>query len=318
MRTNKFNKNILITGSSGFIGSHLFDHFQKKGKNILGISRKPKRRSEIKGDVTNFRFIDDVVKKHNIDTIFHLASQSLVDLGTNNPRKTFETNLRGTTNILEASRTNKIKRVIIASTAHVYGDGGNNLPYKETDPIFSTRPYETSKVCADLIAQSYRFTFSLPVFIPRFVNVYGPGDINFSRIIPRTIKSILENKNPQIWGGKAARDFLFISDALRAYLLLADKIDNPRDNGLYNFGVGKPINVIKLVQKIINLSSKQLFVKITPAEREKEIKEQYVSFRKAKKELGWDAKVSLDFGLKKTWKWYSRRSSINDILEELE
>lgn len=307
MNKNLRNKKVLITGSSGFIGSHLWNKLIKSRAHVVGISKKPVRKGEIRGDVTNFTFVDRVIKKYKIQTIFHLASQPIVDIGVSSPRKTLETNIRGTWNILEAARLNQVRRVIVASTAHVYGDSANNSPFRETACLEATRPYETSKVCSDLLAQSYRTTYPLSIFIPRFVNIYGPGDENFSRIVPKTMKATIKNKNPEIWGGKAVRDFLFIDDAIAAYLLLAKKADDLKDSGIYNFGVGKPINVVDLAKLIIALSdNKNLEVLVTPSNREKEIKIQYVSFQKAKKNLGWKAKVSLKEGLKKTWQWYKK------------
>lgn len=296
---------VLITGSSGFVGLHLTKTLSKKGANVVGISKEGRTsKKDLKGDVTDYEFLEKVFKKFKVDTCFHLAAQSLVEEGLKDPLATFEVNVRGTWNILEVCRQNKVKKVVIASTAHVYGEN-KNPPYKEDDFLLPTRPYETSKVCSDLIAQTYADTYGLSVEIPRFVNIYGPGDLNFSRIIPKTIKAILEDKDPKIWGGKPVRDYLYIKDAISAYLLLAEKdFGNGKRNRVFNFGSGCPINAVKLAEKIIKIAGQDLQVEVVPSARKGEIDIQYVSFEKAKKALGWRPKYSLEKGLKKTYRWY--------------
>lgn len=299
-------RTILVTGSSGFVGSYLTKTLLKKGADVVGISGKGKNfRQEFEGDVTDYKFLEKIFNKFKIDTCFHLAAHSLVEGGLGNPLATFSVNIKGTWNILEVCRRSNIRKIIIASTAHVYGDN-KKLPYKENYCLMPTRPYETSKVCADLIAQTYANTYGLPVEIPRFVNIYGPGDLNFSRIIPRTIKAVLENKNVKIWGGESVREYLYIDDAISAYLLLAQKQPtSDKQERIFNFGSGKPINVVKLANKIIELSGRHLRVEIEPAVRKGEIKSQYVSSEKAAKLLGWRPKFSLEEGLKKTLSWYA-------------
>ncbi|MFZ5845034.1 MAG: NAD-dependent epimerase/dehydratase family protein, partial [Patescibacteria group bacterium] len=212
-------------------------------------------------------------------------------------------NLLGALNILELSRLYRTARVIIASTVHVYGD--SPLPYYEDQPPRPSRPYETSKTCADLLAQSYADSFHLPVLIPRFVNIYGPGDLNFNRVIPKTIKSLLFGESPTIWDGKAQREYLYISDAVRAYDLLAQMTDKQIEgNRIYNFGTGELISVSDLMHSIIRLSEVKAMLKhITPA-RPHELPKQLVSFEKARRVLGWKPEVKLAEGLKLTLAWY--------------
>lgn len=303
-------KPVLVTGASGFVGSHLANQLLVKKSKVITLSQKGAKHSaqiinEI-GSVENFENLNKIIKKHKIELIFHLAAQPIVEIGQANPIKTFEVNIRGTWNVLESARENNIQKVIIASTVHVYGDNPK-VPFKEKYFPQPSRPYETSKACADLLAQSFADTYNLPVEIPRFVNIYGPGDFNFSRLIPKVIKSILSGQQPEVWDIGSVRDFLYIDDAINAYLLLAQKhLDNGKRLRVFNFGTGKPIQIYDLVKKIIQLTKREIEVKMEnpPEERFNEIKKQFVSIAKAKRELGWQPLVDLEEGLSKTIKWY--------------
>lgn len=302
----------LVTGASGFVGSHLVSKLNKKKSTVIALSNEEAKSATgiigVKGSVENFQLLNEVIKKYKVNTIFHLAAQPIVEIGQDNPIKTFEVNIKGTWNVLECARENNIQKVIIASTAHVYGDNPK-VPFKEEYFPQPSRPYETSKACADLLAQSFADTYGLPVEIPRFVNIYGPGDFNFSRLIPKVIKSILQGKQPEVWDVGSIRDFLYIDDAINAYLMVAEKkLDNKKRLRIFNFGTGEQIKIYDLVQKIIQIMGKGIKVKIEqlPEERSHEIKKQYVSIAKAKKELGWYPKVTLDSGLLKTITWYQK------------
>lgn len=295
---------ILVTGASGFVGSHLVSRLTSKKSKVVSLSKKT-------GSIEDFEKLNDMIKKNKINTIFHLAAQPIVEVGQTNPIKTFEVNIKGTWNILEAARENNVQKIIIASTVHVYGDNPK-IPFKEEYYPKPSRPYETSKACADLLAQSFADTYDLPVEIPRFVNIYGPGDFNFSRLIPKVIKSILSGEQPEVWDIGSIRDFLYIDDAINAYLMLAEKkLDGGKRLRVFNFGTGKPIKIHDLVLKIIKLSNKKINLKTEklPEERSNEIKKQYVSIAKAKRELNWYPKISLDEGLTKTIEWYKKNSN---------
>lgn len=310
-------KAVLITGAGGFIGRHLAEELINKGAKVNTLSpHKINTKLAIKqiiGTVEDFNQVNNLIKKEKIKVIFHLAAQPLVEIGQTNPLKTFEVNIKGTWNVLEAARENKVEKIIIASTVHVYGDNPR-VPYREEFFPQPSRPYETSKACADLLAQVYADTYDLPVEIPRFVNIYGPGDTNFSRLIPKVIKNILEGKSPEIWDIGSVRDFLYIDDAVRAYLMLAEKdLPKTKRGRVINFGTGKPIYIVDLVDKILAIS-KQPSIKMktesTPSDRSSEIKKQYVSIKKAKKELDWSPKVSLADGLMKTYRWYQENINL--------
>jgi len=326
MEINYFKeRKILITGITGFVGRALSDRLSSLGAIIYGISRSVNNDARnLNADILDYPKINKFIKDSKIKICFHLASKALVESGQENPYQTFKINTEGTLNILESARNNNLDRIIVASTSHVYGK--NKVPYLESYMPRPTRPYETSKACTDLIAQSYADTFNLPVLIPRFVNIYGPNDLNFDRLIPKTIRSVLSNQQPKMWDGTAKRDYLFIDDqqpkmwdgtakrdylfiddAIQAYLLLAKvnmkKVEN---NRVFNFGSSNIITVSEVIKKIIDISKKQLEIEKIDDLRMNEIKSQYVSWKKAKQLLGWEPKVDLDLGLKRTVAWYSR------------
>lgn len=304
MQENYFkNKIILVTGITGFISSNLAKKLRSLGAVVYGISRTTQNRYIFKADISDLLTIDKIIKSNKINICYHLASTSLVESGQINPYDTFKFNLLGTLNILECARKNYLKKIIIASTSQVYG---NNPPFKEADQVASSRPYETSKICTDLIAQSYAYTFNLPVLISRCVNVYGPGDLNFNRLIPKTINSILHSQPVEMWGkGDAIRDYLHIDDAINAYIVLAGiDVRKVNKNRIFNFGSGNIASVKDVIRKLIELSGKDLKIKAIKGIRNDEIKEQYVSWSRAESMLGWQPKTNLDDGLKKTLKWY--------------
>lgn len=316
MKNSLKNKRVLITGISGFVGSALENNLNSLGSIVFGISKSGSSNKQIlKADILDYSTIDKFIKDSGIQICFHLASKALVEEGQDDPYQTFKVNVDGTLNILESARKNKLEKVIIASTSHVYGK--NKVPYVEGYMLSPTRPYETSKACADLIGQSYQRNSNLSVLIPRFVNIYGPGDLNFQRLIPKTIKSVLEGSSPQMWGGKAVRDYLFIDDAVEAYLSLAMADIQEGSDGVFNFGGSSIISVEDLIKKIIKISGKNLSIKKVAEEREGEIESQYVLFDKAAKLLDWRPKVGLDEGLTRTVDWY-RKNNVQSIKSNIQ
>jgi CDP-glucose 4,6-dehydratase len=297
------NKNVLITGSTGFVGKHLSKTLTNLGANVSGLARNTSETKSLRTNILNFRKINDFVKNKKIKICFHLAGSALVESGQSDPYNTFKTNVDGTLNVLEIARLNNLEKIIIASTAHVYGN--NKVPFLESYTPKPSRPYETSKACTDLIAQSYADAFSLPVLIPRFVNIYGPGDLNFNRLIPKTIKSVLKKESPRMWGGNAQRDYIYIEDVVSAYIKLGELPGSLMDhNRIYNFGTGEVISVRQLIEKIIKLSGNEFHIEKIKKERTNEINLQYVSAEKASKILRWKQKNTLADGLKKTICWY--------------
>lgn len=305
------NKTAIITGSGGFVGCQLVAYLEARNARVTGIVRKTaKRPKEARVDVTSLPELKRIFSHLKPDVCFHLAGETLVESGQTDPYQTLKNNLMGTLNMLELCRAHQVRRLVIASTVHVYGVSA--LPYAETTPARPSRPYETSKTCADLMAQSYADSFNLPVVIPRFVNIYGPGDLHFSRIIPKTMKSVLTNKSPTLWEGGAVREYLYITDVLRAYDLLAQISDKELEkNRIFNFGSLEAISARDLIEAILKIAGKRVKIKKVAPAREKEISIQQTDWSKAKRILGWKPEVKLTQGLKLTLDWYRDYFKIN-------
>jgi CDP-glucose 4,6-dehydratase len=293
----KFKK-VIVTGSTGFVGAHLVSFLKDQGADIIGLSRKDKQHS---GDVSKMESIRKYFS--NVFAVFHLASDALVETGQEKPYQTLKNTILGALNILELSRIHKVQKIIIASTSQVYGSSDEK--FSESDNPKPTRPYETSKTCVDIIAQSYADSFGLPVLIPRFTNIYGPGDLHFDRLIPKTIKSILDHKNPTMWGGYAKRSYLYIDDAVRAYDTLGRlSLNEMEKNRIYNFASNSVYTVEQIIEKIIaRMHLPVSIVKIDDA-RKGEAVTQILNTDKSKRMLDWRETVSLDVGLAKTIDWY--------------
>lgn len=263
--------------------------------------------SIVHGDVEDLNLIERALNEYEIDTVFHLAAQTIVGTGNRSPISTFETNIKGTWNILEASRRiSTVKAIIIASSDKAYGDQ-KILPYDENTSLKGTHPYDVSKSCADLIAYTYYKTYGLPVCVTRCGNFYGGGDLNYNRIIPGTIRSILNNDAPIIRSdGTLIRDYIYIKDGVDAYILLAEKMKELNLYGeAFNFSTEEKYTVKEITEKIITIMKSDLKPKILN-EVKNEIQDQYLSAKKAKTILGWTSKYTLDDGLKETIDWYKK------------
>lgn len=311
------NKNVFITGATGFLGSWLTKYLLEENSNITILARDwvpysklytdnlNKKINIIKGEIENYFLLERILNEYEVDIVFHLAAQTIVSIANNNPISTFETNIKGTWNVLEACRRNKrIKKIIAASSDKAYGDQ-KILPYNEYTSLTGRHPYDVSKSCADLICKSYNETYDLPVCVTRCGNFYGGGDLNFNRIIPGTIRSVLNNDPPIIRSdGSYIRDYFYIEDAVLAYLLLAEKMDDKSLHGeAFNFSNEIQITVLDLVNKIIELMGSNLKPVILN-EATNEIKHQYLSAKKAKDLLGWKSEYDLNVGLQKTISYY--------------
>jgi len=313
------DKSVFITGYEGFLGSNLTKTLLDYGAKIWGLDiithRKTTLLSDrelnkikiIRGNVINFSLISEIIEKNNIEFIFHLAAETLVGKCNKNPLKAFSTNIKGTWNILEASRnSNSVKAIVVASSDKAYGTP-KELPYKEKSPLSGCHPYDVSKSCTDLLAHAYFCTYHLPVCITRCGNIYGPGDFNFSRIVPDTIRSALRGETLIIRSdGKFTRDYNYVDDIVEGYLLLAQKMESLRLYGeAFNFSNESPMSVLKLV-KIISkiLGQNKANYRITNIVKN-EIKHQYLSSEKAYKILKWSPQYTLEAGLKKTIEWYN-------------
>ena len=318
---NKFwkDKKVLITSFEGFLGSNLTKALVYSGARIFGLDIKVKRKETvlaradygkvtvIKGSVANYKLVERIISKNKISVVFHLAAEAIVGKSHSNPLRTFSTNIEGTWNILEACRNSKdIQSIIIASSDKAYG-AHKNLPYKEDAPLQGNHPYDVSKSCADLITNTYAHTYNLPVCITRCGNIYGPGDFNFSRLIPDAMRSLVLNKTLTIRSdGNFIRDYVYIDDIVSGYIRIAELFRKDKLSGeAFNLSDEKPMSVIKLLKEIerINICGGSLKYKIMNRAKY-EIKEQYLSSAKARRTLGWKPRYSLERGLRKTMEWY--------------
>jgi CDP-glucose 4,6-dehydratase len=312
------NKNILITGCTGLLGSWLTESLVSKDANIIGLVRDsvPKSRFfqptirnnvvTVRGEIEDYFLLERIINEYEIDTVFHLAAQTIVTLANRNPVSTFKANIEGTWNILEASRrASHVSRIVVASSDKAYGDQPV-LPYDEKTPLEGRHPYDVSKSCADLICRAYFETYDLPVCVTRCGNFYGAGDLNFNRIIPGTIQSVFHHRRPVIRSdGSPRRDYFYIRDGVEAYLLLAEKMNNKKIRGeAFNFSTESPYSVLEIVQKVIDLMGSDLKPDVLN-QATNEIQDQYLSAKKAKKMLNWESKYPLDAGLKETIDWYT-------------
>ncbi|ABO50417.1 NAD-dependent epimerase/dehydratase [Desulforamulus reducens MI-1] len=313
------NKNVLITGCSGIIGSWLTRRLVDEGANVVGIVRDRlgygnllqeqtiNRMVVAHGDITDFLFMSRVMAEYEIDTVFHLAAQTIVTIANRSPLSTFESNLRGTWIVLEACRLSPtVERVVVASSDKAYGDS-KELPYREDQPLRGKHPYDVSKSCTDLLAQSYYHTYRLPVAITRLANVYGGGDLNFNRIIPGTIKAVLEGRPPVLRSdGSPLREYLYVEDAVDAYLTLAKNLHRSNVMGeAFNFAPQQPYQVLEIVQEIIRIAGKE-FVPEIRKHMNGEILHQYSDSSKAKERLNWHTRWDLTKGLSVTIEWYRK------------
>ncbi len=312
-----FQKNVLVTGGSGLLGSWLVDMLTEKGAALTILMRDDvpssrlfetsvlKKANVARGELENYYEVGRTINEYEIDTVFHLGAQTIVGTANRSPISTFKSNIEGTWNVLEACRNAKlVKKVVIASSDKAYGDQ-EKLPYSEDTPLQGKHPYDVSKSCADLIAQSYYHTYKTPVCIARCGNIYGPGDLNFNRIVPGTIRSILDAERPIIRSdGTYVRDYIYVKDAAEAYVLLAENMEQKGILGeAFNFSTRNKMTVLEIVKSILKVMDSKLEPKILD-EASAEIKKQYLSSEKAKKMLDWEARYAIEAGLRETIPWY--------------
>ena len=256
-------RNVLVTGSSGFLGSWMVKELRARGAFVVGLLRDRPGRAVtamhldaepdfvVHGQLEDYDCLLRAVNEYEIDCVMHLAAQPIVGTAYRDPRATFEANIRGTWNLLEACRQiATVKRIVVASSDKAYGTA-ERLPYDESMPLLGRHPYDVSKSCADMIAQAYHETYRVPVAITRAANFYGGGDLNFNRIVPGTIRSVLDGKPPVLRSdGTMVRDYIYVRDIVAAYLLLAEAMDDEKFWGqAYNFSVEKPLTVLEITQQ---------------------------------------------------------------------
>lgn len=306
----------LITGATGLVGSNLAELLVAAGQEPVCLIRDglpkthyhesgtSKRCINVSGDLSDIRALERILVEHEVGVIYHLAAQTIVRYGELGPLTTFEANIRGTWNVLEAARRHKpIQRVVVASSDKAYGP--QDPPYIESMPLAGVYPYDVSKSCADLIARSYHETYKLPVVIVRCSNLYGPGDLNWSRIIPRTIRYCLKGDvDLKIRAfGRMKRDYLHVADAVAAYAMVGDPgVDC--DGHSYNFGSGNPVQTSEVVEHITRILKYEGPAPVQIMDDRNEITDQWMDTRHAHDHLGWEPQVRLVDGLTKTAEWY--------------
>jgi len=307
-----------VTGATGLVGGWLVRRLVQEGADVICLVRDWVPQSEVvrsglfekvtvvRGDVRDQALLERILGEYEINTVLHLAAQTIVSIANRNPISTFETNIGGTWCMLESCRRSpKVKQVVIASSDKAYGDQ-QTLPYDENTPLQGQHPYDVSKSCADLISHTYASTFNLPVVITRCGNFYGGGDLNWNRIVPGTIRSVLRGEAPIIRSdGQYIRDYFYVEDGAAVYMTLAESLSNhPEFCGeAFNFSNETRLTVLELVTKILELMGSKL-KPIVKNEVSNEIRSQYLNSEKARKILNWKPLFTLEEGLQLTVDWY--------------
>jgi CDP-glucose 4,6-dehydratase len=310
---------VLVTGCTGLLGSWVTRALLDRGASVVGLIRDWTPESElmrsgdlqriqvVRGDLIDQPTIERTVGEYEITTVFHLAAQTIVGIANRNPISTFDSNIRGTWNLLEACRRSPlVKQIVVASSDKAYGTH-EKLPYAEDAPLQGRHPYDVSKSCADLLAQSYAVTFGLPVCVTRCGNLYGGGDLNWNRLIPGTIRSALRGERPVIRSdGSYIRDYFYVEDGALAYLRLAELMAANEDlhGEAFNFSNEIQVTVLELAKQILSLVGTNGIELDVRNEAQHEIPHQYLDATKARTRLGWTPQFTLEQGLGRTIDWY--------------
>lgn len=312
------NRSVFVTGASGLLGSALCSRLNKEGASLVILLRDEvpdcdlvrsglmEKVNVVRGSLEDLDVLVRCVNEYEVDTVFHLGAQTIVGTARRSPISTFEGNVRGTWNLLEACRLvpDLVKSVVVASSDKAYGSH-DILPYTESTPLQGRFPYDVSKSCADLIALSYFHTFDLPVAITRCGNLYGGGDLNFNRLVPGTIRSALDGESPIIRSdGTFLRDYFFIEDAVSAYLLLGEKVPDGFAGNAFNFGTETPTSVLNLTTMILDQMGCGALSPVIQNQATAEIPEQFLDCTQAREKLGWAPQFTLENGLARTIEWY--------------
>jgi len=323
------DRNVFITGPTGFLGPWLIKELLRQKADVFALVRDfvpnsiffteklDSKVNWVRGDLLDFALMQRVLNEFEIETVFHLGAQAIVGIANRSPISTFKSNIEGTWNLLESCRFSPwVKRIVIASSDKAYGEQ-RVLPYTEDAPLEGRHPYDVSKSCADLIAQTYFKTYKLPVCVTRCGNFFGGGDFHFNRIIPGTIKLLLENKSPVIRSdGLFIRDYIYVKDVVDAYLTLAEKMENEGIVGqCFNFSTDQPFNVIDIVNEILDVMGLNL-KPIIENKASNEIPEQHLCSQKARSMLGWKPKYGVRAGIQETVEWYKKNFIFESAVSE--
>ncbi|MGA2965492.1 MAG: NAD-dependent epimerase/dehydratase family protein [Terriglobales bacterium] len=309
---------VMVTGATGLLGSWLVPRLIEAGANVVCLvrdwvpqselvrSRRVEQVNIVRGDIADRDLIERALGEYEVEIVFHLAAQTIVGIANRNPVSTFSTNIEGTWNLLEACRRSpKVSSIVIASSDKAYGDQ-EQLPYDETMPLQGRHPYDVSKSCADLIAQTYATSYNLPVAITRCGNFYGGGDLNWNRVVPGTIRSVIRGERPVVRSdGNFVRDYFYIEDGAAAYMLLAERLafDATLRGQAFNFSNESQVSVLDMVELILRKMKSSLLPKVLN-QASNEIRHQYLSAERARAILDWQPRFTLDSGLDRTLAWY--------------
>jgi CDP-glucose 4,6-dehydratase len=320
MTGNRFweDRPTLVTGATGLVGGWLVRRLLEARADVVCLVRDWVPQSEavgggllekvkvVRGDVRDQALLERILGEFEIATVLHLAAQTIVTIANRNPVSTFESNVAGTWALLEAGRRSPtVKQIVLASSDKAYGESAS-LPYDEDMPLVGRHPYDVSKSCADLIAQTYATTYGLPVAITRCGNFFGGGDLNWNRVVPGTIRSILRGQRPVVRSdGRFVRDYFYVEDGAAVYMLLAERLaqDASLSGQAFNFSNEVPVTVLELVDRIRTLMGSTLEPDVRN-EATNEIREQYLSAAKARRLFGWRPEFDLESGLARTIAWY--------------
>ena len=316
------HRRVFVTGATGLLGSEMVAELVSSGAEVTCLVRDwvPASRllsspfiadaNVVCGDLLDADLLVRAINEYEIDTVLHLGAQTIVGAASRSPVGTFESNIRGTWNLLEACRLNSrlVQRVVVASSDKAYGIA-DRLPYTEDAPLQGRYPYDVSKSCADLIALSYFHSYQTPVVVTRCGNLWGPGDLNYNRLIPGTIRSALLDERPIIRSdGTYRRDYFYVKDAVHSYLTLAAQmLDLNLVGQAFNFGNEQPVSVLEVVNIILKATGKTSLQPIILNEAAGEIPSQFLDCSKARNLLGWKARYDFDSGLAETLPWYRAR-----------
>ncbi|MCE9596233.1 MAG: GDP-mannose 4,6-dehydratase [Planctomycetes bacterium] len=311
--------NVFVTGASGLLGAAMVEELLARGAHVTCLVRDwvPASRlvteeliarcNVVRGELEDYDLLARALNEHEIETVFHLGAQTIVGTASRSPLSTFEANIRGTWLLLEACRemSKTVKRILVASSDKAYGVH-EKLPYTEDAPLQGRFPYDVSKSCTDLISLSYHATYQLPVAVTRCGNLYGAGDSNWNRLIPGTIRSLVQGERPIIRSdGKFVRDYFYVRDAADAYLALAERMHEPKFHGqAFNFGTEEPKSVLEIVASLQKLCERADLAPVVQNQASHEIPKQYLDCAKARAWLAWKPKRTLESGLAETVNWY--------------
>jgi CDP-glucose 4,6-dehydratase len=321
---------VFVTGATGIVGSWLVRRLLERGAYVVALVRDADPQSElfrsgtasrvsvVTGALEDYSVLERAINEHETDWVLHLGAQTIVGTALRSPLPTFEANIRGTYNLLEACRRmgGLVRSVVIASSDKAYGDS-DVLPYTEDMPPLGRHPYDVSKSCTDLLSHTYAHTYDLPVAVARCGNIYGGGDLNWSRIVPGTIRSAVRAERPILRSdGTFIRDYIFVDDVVDAYLVLAAAVESGEARGrAYNFSTESKVTALEMMRAVLRSMGSEYLEPVVLGTATGEIKHQYLDSSRAKAELSWTARYTLEEGLARTVDWY--RSFFGAVTREL-